>query len=396
MLHRIMGLFLVGISLQAQAQTPSPAGNMFPSNKRWSALGVRAQAQDFYVSEARLEDTCNCKPQTLQNRGNAGLAISFYRNTGTRLSYSFDLGISTGRVGTKPVPTLLALKDRFTTFRGDVYYHLGPAHQPVSPYLHTGIHAQFGSLFASVPTGLGIRYTAPKRPIMFTGEINYGWGISNQLRNNLIVGVGMYVRLKKMKPARNEKTAWGAEVAAEKKDSSCLDSDFDGVPDGADQCPKIKGSPLNAGCPNYDTDKDGVVDENDECPTVAGPVESKGCPVRIVRDTIHIPAPTPTPISQELPIIHFRTGTATLDANAVQLSSRVATIVRNNPDNRYVIEGYSEKTKPAQKLSHDQVMAVINYLIEKEGIRAERLISRPGLQGPPYNQVKIRLAGSDE
>jgi outer membrane protein OmpA-like peptidoglycan-associated protein len=404
MMNRILGVILLGISLQAQAQpgapTTRPAGkNIFPSNERWGALGLRAQGQDFYVSEARLQDTCNCDPQTWQNRGNTGLTISYYRSTGTRLAYSFDLGFSTGRVGTKPVPTLLAIKDRFTTFRGDLYYNMGPANQPVTPYLHTGLHAQFGTFFGSIPTGLGFRYTSSKRPIMLTGEVNYGWGISNQLRNSLIVGVGMYIRLKGSKPAANPKTAWGGPAVAEveAQAAACVDSDFDGVPDGSDKCPKLPGSPLNAGCPNCDTDKDGIVDEKDECPTVPGPIESKGCPVRIVRDTIHVSVPAPTThISQELPTIHFRTGSAALDENAVQLSTRAATIVRNNPDNRYVVEGYSEKSKPAQKISHDQVMAVVNYLIEKEGIRSERLIPRSGLQGGVSNQVKIRLAGSGD
>jgi hypothetical protein len=41
-------------------------------------------------------------------------------------------------------------------------------------------------------------------------------------------------------------------------------------------------------------------------------------------------------------------------------------------------------------------MAVVNYLIEKEGIRSERLIPRSGLQGGVSNQVKIRLAGSGD
>ncbi len=396
MIYRIVGLFLLGISLQAQAQTTSPAGNnMFPSNKRWGAVGVRAQAQDFYVSEARLADTCNCGPDGWQNRGNTGITISYYRSTGTRLHYSFDLGISNGRVGTKPVPTLLALKDRFTTFRGDLYYNMGAPNQPVTPYLHTGVHAQIGSLYASIPTGFGMRYSAPKRPIMLTGEINYGWGISSQLRNSLIVGVGMYVRLKSTKPARNPKTAWGGPDKEEKKakDSSCMDTDFDGVMDGADKCPTVAGSPLNNGCPNYDTDKDGVVDEKDECPTVAGPADSKGCPVRIVRDTVRV---TPPQISMEFPTIHFNGSNAKLDPNAYELATEIATMMKNRPGDRFVIMGYSKQTKPDQKVSYDQVMTIINYLIEKEGIRSERLIPNPGRQDGEPNRVKVRVAESNE
>ncbi|MBM3431815.1 MAG: hypothetical protein FJX92_02270 [Bacteroidetes bacterium] len=70
-------------------------------------------------------DTCNCQPQNWRSRGNAGLNLSYYRNSGNRLAYSLDLGFSTGRMGTKPVPTLLTIKERFTSFRGDVYYNIG-------------------------------------------------------------------------------------------------------------------------------------------------------------------------------------------------------------------------------------------------------------------------------
>ncbi len=393
-------VILLGISLQTTyAQQPvAPARKtMFPSNERWGALGVRAQAQDFYVSEANVLDTCNCQPQTWKTRGNAGWNVSYYRHTGTRLAYSIDLGFSTGRVSTKPVPTLLAIKERFTSFRGDVYYNMGAINQPVTPYLHTGLHAQLGNFYASVPTGLGIRYTASKRPIMLTGEINYGWGISNELRNSLIVGVGMYIKLKGNKPVRDN-GAWGGAVVEETKEketAACLDSDFDGVADGADKCPKLPGSPLNAGCPSCDTDKDGVVDEKDECPTVAGPIESRGCPVRIVRDTVHIPAVVSS-VMPELPTIYFTPGSVQLDSNAVGLTTQLATMIKNRPADRFTIVGYSKLSKPDQKASLDQVMSVINFLVEKEGIRPERLIPKAGQQGQDPNRVKPRVAESWE
>ena len=194
MMYRLLGLILLGISFQLHAQPGTPAAAkkiMFPSNERWDVLGMRVQGQDFYISESPIADTCNCNPQTLQGRGNLGVNISYYRNTGSRLAYSFDLGFSTGRVGTKRVPTFLALKERFTSFRADLYYNMGPANQPITPYLHTGLHAQIASFYASIPTGFGFRYTAPQRPIMLTAELNYGWGISSERRNKLIGVVGM-------------------------------------------------------------------------------------------------------------------------------------------------------------------------------------------------------------
>ncbi len=401
MMNRLLGVILIGIGLQAQAQQPAPARKtMFPSNERWGALGVRAQAQDFYVSEANVLDTCNCQPQTWKTRGNAGWNLSYYRNTGTRLAYSLDLGFSTGRVGTKPVPTLLAIKQRFTSFRGDVYYNMGASNQLVTPYLHTGLHAQLGSFYASVPTGFGFRFTAPKRPIMLTGEINYGWGISDELRNSLIVGVGMYIKLKGNKPVRDNGGDWGGAATQEIKEtatSACTDSDFDGVADGSDKCPKLPGSPLNAGCPSCDTDKDGVVDDKDECPTVAGPIESRGCPVRIIRDTVHIAAPANSSASTaEFPTIYFTPGTVQLDSNAVGLTTQLATMIKNRPADRFTVVGYSKLSKPEQKVSLDQVMSVINYLVEKEGIRPERLIPKAGQQGQDPNRVKARVAESWE
>jgi OOP family OmpA-OmpF porin len=57
------------------------------------------------------------------------------------------------------------------------------------------------------------------------------------------------------------------------------DTDGDGVPDTADQCPTVKGPPPT-GCPPKDTDGDGIADADDKCPTVPG-VPPDGCP----RDT---------------------------------------------------------------------------------------------------------------
>lgn len=393
---------VVLMSLHAQSQqvpvAPRAAQKiMFPSTERWDALGLRVQGQDFYPSEVRLADTCNCGPQNFQTRGNIGIAVSYYANTGSRLAYSFDLGFSAGRIGTKSVPTFLSLKDRFTTFRGDVYYNMGPINQPITPYLHAGLHAQFSIFHASIPTGVGIRYASPKSPVMLTGEMNYGWGISNELRNNLILGVGMYVRLKGSRGPRASRALQGSgeEAAA---CMACLDSDFDRVPDGSDKCPKVPGSPANSGCPICDTDGDGVVDEKDECPLVAGPIDSKGCPVRIIRDTTQVAVVAPPAISLPLdfPTIHFRSGSTVLDDNALGLAKQMAVLMRNRPSDRFVVLGYSKQTKVDQKVSLDEVMSVINYLVEKEGIRPDRLIPKAGLSGGKPNQVLVRVAQPEE
>ncbi len=60
--------------------------------------------------------------------------------------------------------------------------------------------------------------------------------------------------------------------------NGCPDRDADGVTDDVDQCPDVAGPKERKGCPAKDTDKDGVLDEVDKCPTVPGPKERQGCP----------------------------------------------------------------------------------------------------------------------
>ena len=54
------------------------------------------------------------------------------------------------------------------------------------------------------------------------------------------------------------------------------DTDKDGIPDVADDCPDVPGPRESNGCP--DTDGDGVYDHQDECINDPGPVETNGCP----------------------------------------------------------------------------------------------------------------------
>ncbi len=67
-----------------------------------------------------------------------------------------------------------------------------------------------------------------------------------------------------------------------------VDSDGDGVPDGADNCVNDPGPGSNGGCPdqqtpppqNADGDGDGVPDISDKCAEVFGDPANEGCPVR--------------------------------------------------------------------------------------------------------------------
>ena len=58
------------------------------------------------------------------------------------------------------------------------------------------------------------------------------------------------------------------------------DTDGDGVPDHADECPAVAGRADNLGCPDVDSDGDSFVDRVDKCPHEIGIAENHGCPDR--------------------------------------------------------------------------------------------------------------------
>ncbi len=258
------------------------------SNKRWSAFGFKIQHQNFVVSESQV-DSCRCNETPgWRKTGNVGLLFSYYNNAGKRLSYALDFGASSGRLGTEKLPTILASTSSFISFRGDLYYQLGHTGQYIMPFLHTGVQSQFAKLKnqLTVPLGAGLRYQFKNSPAMITAEMNYGWAVSNDLRNNMNAAMGVYFRLHDKKTVDTDgdgvedKRDNCPSVAGPASNKGCpVDSDGDGIVDDKDKCPTVAGIAENGGCPDVDTDGDGVVDRMDNCPAVKGASSNKGCPL---------------------------------------------------------------------------------------------------------------------
>jgi hypothetical protein len=61
-----------------------------------------------------------------------------------------------------------------------------------------------------------------------------------------------------------------------------------------------------------------------------------------------------------------------------------------------VVIGYCASSKSEQQRSWDRVNAVINYLVEKEGISGDRLIFQYGQEGGDCNTVDLRAAAAGE
>jgi len=183
------------------------------------------------------------------------------------------------------------------------------------------------------------------------------------------------------------------------------DSDGDGITDQFDQEQTPQGCPVDSHGVSKDTDGDGVPDCKDKeliTPTYCQPVDADGigkCPV---------PCPDSTcpgwGIRQQscadklgaLPSVAFKTGSNKLSDDAKAVLASVASRMRNNPDCKVVVVGYCSSNKKEQQLSWDHVNAVINYMVEKEGLSVDRFIFQYGQEGGDCNTVDLRAAGEGE
>lgn len=188
------------------------------------------------------------------------------------------------------------------------------------------------------------------------------------------------------------------------------DADNDGVTDQFDLEQTPANCPVDSHGVTKDTDGDGVPDCKEKeliTPTYCQPVDADGvgkCPV---------PCPDPekcglcTPPCGKvmsdcattlgsLPPVHFKPNSTKLDADAKAVLATVAAKMRNNPGCKVVVIGYCSSDKRKQQRSWDHVNAVINYLVESEGISADRFIFNYGQEGDDCDTVDLRAAGDGE
>jgi outer membrane protein OmpA-like peptidoglycan-associated protein len=187
------------------------------------------------------------------------------------------------------------------------------------------------------------------------------------------------------------------------------DADGDGVTDQFDLEPNTpKGCPVDTHGVSLDTDGDGVPDCRDKekiTPTQCQPVDADGvgkCPdpqcckdLKNLIDSAGLGNGKKCNIGN-LPSITFKGRSVTLSKDAQALVASAAEQLRNNPNCKIAVIGYGESSKAAQQLSWDRVNAVINYLVEKEGISSDRFIFRYGQSGGDENTVDLRDGTGEE
>lgn len=186
------------------------------------------------------------------------------------------------------------------------------------------------------------------------------------------------------------------------------DADGDGVTDQFDLEPNTpKGCPVDTHGVSLDTDGDGVPDCRDKekiTPTMCQPVDADGvgkCPdpqcCKDLQAKLDSGGFGPHKCNiGNLPSVTFKGHTVTLSKDNQALLASAASQMRNNPNCKIAVIGYGESSKAAQQLSWDRVNAVINYLVEKEGISSDRFIFRYGQSGGDENTVDLRDGTGEE
>ncbi len=172
----------------------------------------------------------------------------------------------------------------------------------------------------------------------------------------------------------------------------CPDADGDGVCDHLDREPNTPaGCPVDTHGVSLDTDGDGVPDCKDKqkiTPTECQPVDADGvghCPDPECCKNAKMMAACPT----DYPSLTFKG--ASLSADNKAMLATVAAKMKANAACNITITGYPETSKASQANCQKRLEAVKKYLVEKEGISADRITTNCDLGGTgDKNTVDIK------
>ena len=175
------------------------------------------------------------------------------------------------------------------------------------------------------------------------------------------------------------------------------DTDGDGVIDQLDREPNTPaGCPVDTHGVTKDTDGDGVPDCKDKqliTPTECQPVNADGvgkCPdpecCKNAGTVVTPGASCPT----DYPALSFKGNVKTLSADAKAMLATVASKLKANAACSITVTGYPEASKASQAVANARVEAVKAYLVEKEGISADRISTNIEVGGGDKNTVDIK------
>ena len=172
-----------------------------------------------------------------------------------------------------------------------------------------------------------------------------------------------------------------------KANNGCPDADGDGVVDGKDKCPNTAGPAENNGCPWPDTDGDGVLDKDDKCPNEAGVASNNGCPEVVIKEE------AVKQLNEFARAIYFNSGRSTFRTGTTGKLDLIAAVMKEYPKANFSIQGHTDSSGSNslnQKLSERRAKAVLDYLVAKGEIAADRLTSAGFGEDYPIADNKTR------
>lgn len=99
--------------------------------------------------------------------------------------------------------------------------------------------------------------------------------------------------------------------------------------------------------------------------------------------------------SAALPSISFVGMLSKLTPAAQSILKSVASQIKNNPTCKVKVTGYANMSKRGMQSSWDRVNAVINFLVEKQGISQDRFIFEYGQDGGDVKLVDLAFSNED-
>ncbi len=178
--------------------------------------------------------------------------------------------------------------------------------------------------------------------------------------------------------------------------NDCNDADGDGICDHLDREPNTPaGCPVDTHGVTKDTDGDGVPDCKDKqliTPTECQPVDADGvgkCPdPECCKTALAVVKEQTCPC--DYPSLSFKGNSLVLSGDNKAMLATVASKLKANPNCMITINGYPEASKASQANCQKRLDLVKIYLIEKEGISADRITTNCEVGGGDKNTVDVK------
>jgi len=176
--------------------------------------------------------------------------------------------------------------------------------------------------------------------------------------------------------------------------NDCPDADGDGVCDHLDREPNTPADcPVDTHGVTKDTDGDGVPDCKDKqliTPTECQPVDADGVGKCPDPECCKNPVAPVVACVCDYPSLAFRGSSSALSADNKAMLATVASKLKSRPDCMITLNGYPEASKASQANCQKRLDAAKMYLVEKEGISADRITTNCEVGGGDKNTVDVK------